>query len=659
MMYQQCHTTCSETVYPGKYFNFTHIDYISYVCPFGSSICHPKANDCVYDKDFFGNIIPCEEAWQFQNCPIHTKCSNLHCKDKYICQNQNWCIPYRLVCNSFAECPLGDDEFNCTTWSCKRMLRCSKENICVHPSEMCDGILHCPLSGDDEAVCARKCPSHCSCLGRAILCKNPLILEDSTSSIAIIRLDQQNIEKIDLPVAWLVDLSHSLITNMLSLQKLNAPQLVKLNLSHNPLKSFSSQLLNFTKLEFIYMEDSEINTITEDTFSSFSRLTLISLKNTQVYHINICAFCKLSSLKHIDLTNTQLLHMSTTIFQVIDSLQVLHISSQRLQTVSKDFLMMNLSKIITTNLNLCCLKREVIIEQCKNFSAVQQKELCPFHYPKRTEVVLLGLILVAVMNVVGMQNSYQLMRISYFSLIFYNSMIGLLITVILIMFHFEQQIISTSDIFVIDFVGTLQCEIIAKGAFLLRILNPLLSTLFYYETYRTLKTIGCKKDYNRRYILLLTSVISLMIGIIQNTGKADLPSPVCMMKLNLIEKSVVLIVQGMICLSMTIVNVTLSKYIRQTRKATGRRQSSNDRLVLARLAIYNSAIILSLMLLCIEYMVEINNNVVYLTVFIFQSTLAPLAFPVTFVLTTKQFKRKIRKIFSQSNMHDETVQSMK
>ena len=122
------------------------------------------------------------------------------------------------------------------------MLRCSKENICVHPTELCDGILHCPLSGDDEAVCARQCPSHCSCLGRAILCIDPFILEHSNSSIAIIRLSQETLEKIDLPVAWLIDLSHSFITNMLLIQKLNAPKLVKLNLGHNPLKIFHSQL---------------------------------------------------------------------------------------------------------------------------------------------------------------------------------------------------------------------------------------------------------------------------------------------------------------------------------------------------------------------------------------------------------------------------------
>ena len=653
MMYQQCNDTCSKVVYPGKYFNFTYIDYFNYICPFGSSICHPKAYDCVYDKDFFGNVIPCKEAWQFQTCPTETQCDNLYCKDKYLCQNQNWCIPYRLVCNGFPECTMGDDEFNCTTWTCKKMLRCSKEKICVHPAELCDGILHCPLSGDDEAVCARKCPSSCSCLGRALLCKNPFIIEQNSFSIAVIRLGQTNFEKIYLPVAWLVDISHSLINNMLPIQKLNAPQLVKLNLGHNPLKRFSSRLVQFNKLEYIYMDYSELDTISDDTFSYFSRLVLISVRNTQVYHVDICAFCRLNKLQHIDLTNTHLLHMSTTIFQGIHSLQVLHISSKSLETVSKDFLMMNLSKFSTTNLNLCCLKRNVIIEQCQNFSAAQQQELCPFHYPERTELALLYLVLVAFMNMVGMQNSYQSMRISYFSLIFYNSMNNLFITCLMITFHFEQHVGSTSENLVIDFVETVKCKIIAKGTLLLRILTPFLATLLYYEMYRTLKTH--KKNCNKQYVSLLASVISLMIVVIQNTGKEKIPSPVCMMKLNMAEKSVVLAVQGLICLVMTAIHVMLSIHIRQTGKARGNQEPSDDRQIFVRLTIYNSVMLLSLILQCIEFLVEINNSAVYLTIFLLQFTLAPLAFPAIFVLSTRQFKQKIMRVFRKSQLETETI----
>ena len=186
--------------------------------------------------------------------------------------------------------------------------------------------------------------------------------------------------------------------------------------------------------------------------------------------------------------------------------------------------------------------------------------------------------------------------------------------------------------------------------FLFRLLNPFLSTLFYYETYRTLTFLGAKKNCNKQYVSLLASVVSLMIGIIQNTEKEDSTSPVCMMKLNFIEKSAVLIVHGLICTVMTVVNVKLSKHMRQTRLATGRRQTSNDRLVLARLTFYNLVMLLSLLMHCIEFLVEIKNNAVYLTTLMFQSTLGPLVFTVIFVLSTRQFKQKIRKTFLKNKL---------
>ena len=124
-----------------------------------------------------------------------------------------------------------------------------------------------------------------------------------------------------------------------------------------------------------------------------------------------------------------------------------------------------------------------------------------------------------------------------------------------------------------------------------------------------------------------------------------------MMKLNLIEKSAVLTVHGLICIAMVVVNVMLSKHIRQTRLATGRRQTNNERLVLARLTIYNLAMILSLMLHCFESIVKIENNVVYLTILMFQFTLGPLVSPITFVLSTRQFRQKIRKTFYKKHVN--------
>ena len=279
MLHQQCNTNCAESITPSKHFNYTDIDYTKYICPFGSIICHPKAYDCVHDKDFFGKILMCKEAWQFQRCKYHSRCLNYFCKDKYFCKYQSWCIPYRLVCNGEADCPLGDDEWNCTSFVCRGMLRCTKERICVHPSEVCDGVLHCPLSGDDEAVCSRKCPEHCMCLGRAILCINPTYLEHNTSAIVMIRLKPEIlIGSVHLENAWFVDISYSYLSNVENIRRIIAPSLIKLNLSNNPLNTFSSRLLQFRKLRYLYMEETKLGRISEESFFNFPMLTSLSLK---------------------------------------------------------------------------------------------------------------------------------------------------------------------------------------------------------------------------------------------------------------------------------------------------------------------------------------------------------------------------------------------
>ena len=109
----------------------------------------------------------------------------------------------------------------CKSWTCKRMLWCSKENICVHPREICDGILHCPLSGDDEAVCDRKCPKQCVCLGRAVLCINPTALKYNKASVVLLKMKPYfKVEQIAFENAWFIDISNSNLSAMDQTRKL-------------------------------------------------------------------------------------------------------------------------------------------------------------------------------------------------------------------------------------------------------------------------------------------------------------------------------------------------------------------------------------------------------------------------------------------------------
>ena len=280
---------------------------------------------------------------------------------------------------------------------------------------------------------------------------------------------------------------------------------------------------------------------------------------------------------------------------------------------------------------------------CENFGESLRKSLRPFHYPKETQVLLLLLVLLFMVNILAMQHSYRFTKVSYFSLVFYTSMNSLLIAVLLILFIIEQQQISTSPTFVIDFFRSLRCQMIAKGTFLLGTFNVFLSMLVYFETYRTLTNLQQRKDCNKQYVLLLLCFMSVLVGTMQTIDKGS-PSPLCMILLGKINRVIVLAFKGLMCLIITGLNIALSKHFDETRRATGRKQTRNDRLILARFTIYNLVMIFSLILNCIELMVPIENNAMYIMTLIFQLSLAPFAFPVIFVLSTRPFRQRLRKI---------------
>ena len=153
-------------------------------------------------------------------------------------------------------------------------------------------------------------------------------------------------------------------------------------------------------------------------------------------------------------------------------------------------------------------------------------------------------------------------------------------------------------------------------------------------------------------------VISITIGIMQETGIGDIPTPLCLAKLNFIGKTLILMVQGLMCLVMTALNAALSTHIRQTRKATGRTQTNTNNVILARFTLYNLVTILAFGLQVIWETVEINQNVVKVVLLLSQLAIAPISFPVIFVLTTRQFKGKVGRICGcQSVKQPQTVRA--
>ena len=234
--------------------------------------------------------------------------------------------------------------------------------------------------------------------------------------------------------------------------------------------------------------------------------------------------------------------------------------------------------------------------------------------------------------------------ISYFQLVIQKSLTGLMTAVLLIAFHFEHLQTTASGYFYLNRNLTARCKMMAKGFFLTNLYDFLLSTLVYFETYRTLKSLHSRKHCNKPYFISLAFVLSIAVVSIQITGMGDEPNTLCMVKLNSLEKSLVLIVQGLLCFAMTALNVAILTRMRRTRKASGRKKTSNDKRIIARFSTYNLIVTLTFALDIIHHAIAINHNVVRLAINIFQVMVTPVAFPVIFVLSTRQFKEKVKKI---------------
>ena len=146
---------------------------------------------------------------------------------------------------------------------------------------------------------------------------------------------------------------------------------------------------------------------------------------------------------------------------------------------------------------------------------------------------------------------------------------------------------------------------------------------------------------------MLMSALALVLGIMEKMGIGNRPSPLCLVNLNSIMKSISLTIQGLLCLVMTGFGIALAKHINQTRKASGRKRSATEKIIQTRFALYSSVMISSFVLQMIHEMAEINDDVVFVAILILRTTMVPLAFPIMFVLSTRQYKDKVKKLFKR------------
>ncbi len=225
------------------------------------------------------------------------------------------------------------------------MVRCAMVKLCVLQTEVCNTQADCPL-GDDEIGCHQySCPKQCFCFNDAILCKNIQIYKVlmSLASMKYVRCFQCNLSHILSIVPALNSVNSATIT---------------LDISHNRVNSTclpSSASVNLKSyLLFLNVSNNALSEITFKCFHVFSRLILIDLRRNQIADLQDFSFHGLVNVVSLNLAYNRVRSIAGSIFSPMLSLEVLNIVGNPLKVVGSSFDNPHLRQLYSDSFYSCC-----------------------------------------------------------------------------------------------------------------------------------------------------------------------------------------------------------------------------------------------------------------------------------------------------------------
>ena len=327
-------------------------------CLKGHPACYSIDRMCLYDHTQDGRLRYCRNGLHLLDCEY------FQCTGSFKCRN-SYCVPTHKVCNGVQDCPYGDDEVMCPVLACTNMLKCGQ--TCVHPSQICDGTMQCEF-GEDELACgAPDCPPTCQCSGYAMKCHTFIMLDASFKRLTMFILRDPNLVLVkqifqhvtsllfldisfcnvtfissegpflDLSALFKLDLSHNAISSLIHGSLDGLLNLMELDISWNPLKSFEPRVFaHMSRLRVLFLQHCQLDVVSG-----------IALPNTQTLDI-----LDMSSGGMIDLgclsVGVQVFNLTKTIIQYREDYT---------KRCWKD-----VSHVISDQTGLCCL--EVFKDGC-------------------------------------------------------------------------------------------------------------------------------------------------------------------------------------------------------------------------------------------------------------------------------------------------------
>ena len=320
--------------------------------------CFNRAEACLYDTDFEGQMKSCKNGEHIQEY-----CRLYECPNLYKCKNA-YCIPFHKVCDGIFDCPDGSEELNCKHLVCPGLFKCKIDNICLDQAFRCDGIVHCKKSMEDERFCEyTSCPSGCHCNKRSVTCKKLRFLFIPAVS----------------NVTSLIDVSYNLI-RLSKNTELNYPLMMKLNLANNlihyiPLGIFSNlsrlltldlqfNYLNFlsqhmfqglSRLQNLFLKGNTIEVISHHAFAGLQTLSYLNLNNLGISDISDSAFVGLSGLSRLTIRNNSVTFLTDKTFDELNHLEFLDLTLNHLESIEPEILSrIEVDVIHTDEYRFCC-----------------------------------------------------------------------------------------------------------------------------------------------------------------------------------------------------------------------------------------------------------------------------------------------------------------
>ena len=270
-------------------------------CMKGHPACYSIDRMCLYDHTEDGRLRYCRNGLHLLECEY------FQCAGSFKCQH-SYCVPTHKVCNGVQDCPYGDDEAMCPLLACSNMLRCGQ--TCVHPSQICDGIMQCEF-GEDELACdAPDCPPTCQCSGYAMKCHTFIVFDASFTRLTMFILRDPNLVLVkqifqhvtsllfldisfcnvtfisskgpflDLSALFKLDLSHNAISSLTHGSLDGLRNLVELDISWNPLKSFEPRVfVHMRILRVLFLQHCQLDVVSGIVFANTQTLDLLDMSS--------------------------------------------------------------------------------------------------------------------------------------------------------------------------------------------------------------------------------------------------------------------------------------------------------------------------------------------------------------------------------------------